>query len=597
MNQAPSVARAGSTQDHHGDAPASISLRGTTHGLEILVTGAPSAAALGERLTELLAEAPSFFAGSQARVAIDGVLPLGALACLEQVAAQFALQLVEIGPVVRRRRRLTPVRITAAVLPAIPSTRPSIARVEDAPLGKLAEGSGPIAEQAAGSLLAGPAPAAASAEAASRATAAGDITTAAGAALAGTADHAALTPESAASAQRHAALPPMPTVPTQEPAGKEPAAPAQGTAAPTQDTAALAPGSAIQEPSALAHMPAVPAQPSAVQDSATLAHGPAAPTQNTAVPAQPSVVQDSAALAHGPAAPAQPSVVQDSAALAHGPAAPTQNTAVPAQPSAVQDSAALPQMPAVSAQLSAVQAPAALAHELADGAAGLSSGSVAAAEPAVSSARHTSGAANPALPVAISGEPDAIGNAAGQPASPSAAEAGDHDRPMAGLGAAPHASGAAGNTATSDASLLAALAAVLATAGHQAAAAAAVSPGDAPSGPRLVIGPVRSGRIVDHHGHLIIIGDVNPGAEVRAEGSIIVLGRLRGVAHAAIGRDAGCIIALSLQPQQLRIGRMVARAGDADRPSDGAEIAYATGETIVVERFLGRLPSGLAASM
>ena len=66
---------------------------------------------------------------------------------------------------------------------------------------------------------------------------------------------------------------------------------------------------------------------------------------------------------------------------------------------------------------------------------------------------------------------------------------------------------------------------------------------------------------------------------------------------AAIGRDAGCIIALSLQPQQLRIGRMVARAGDADRPSGGAEIAYATGETIVVERFLGRLPSGLAASM
>ena len=103
--------------------------------------------------------------------------------------------------------------------------------------------------------------------------------------------------------------------------------------------------------------------------------------------------------------------------------------------------------------------------------------------------------------------------------------------------------------------------------------------------------------IVDHVGHVIVIGDVNPGAEVRAEGSIIVLGRLRGVAHAAIGREAGCIIALSLQPQQLRIGRMVARAADADRPSDGAEIAYVTGETIVVERFVGRLPSGLAASM
>jgi septum site-determining protein MinC len=118
-----------------------------------------------------------------------------------------------------------------------------------------------------------------------------------------------------------------------------------------------------------------------------------------------------------------------------------------------------------------------------------------------------------------------------------------------------------------------------------------------PPGARLVIGPVRSGMIVDHPGHLVVVGDVNPGAEVRAEGSIIVLGRMRGVAHAAIGRDRGFIVALSLQPQQLRIARMVARADDADRPSDGAEIAYAAGETIVVERFLGRLPSGLAASM
>jgi septum site-determining protein MinC len=103
--------------------------------------------------------------------------------------------------------------------------------------------------------------------------------------------------------------------------------------------------------------------------------------------------------------------------------------------------------------------------------------------------------------------------------------------------------------------------------------------------------------IVDHPGHVIVIGDVNPCAEVRAEGSIIVLGRLRGVAHASIGRAAGFIIALTLQPQQLRIGRMVARADDADRPGGGVEIAYATGETIVVERFSGRLPSGLAASM
>ncbi|HUJ61596.1 MAG TPA: septum site-determining protein MinC [Kofleriaceae bacterium] len=115
--------------------------------------------------------------------------------------------------------------------------------------------------------------------------------------------------------------------------------------------------------------------------------------------------------------------------------------------------------------------------------------------------------------------------------------------------------------------------------------------------PRLFIGPVRSGVILEHPGHLFIFGDVNPGAEVRAAGNITVLGRLRGTAHAAIGRDAGFILALRLEPQQLRIGRMVARAADSDAPASDAEIAYATGEQIVVERYLGKLPRNLATSL
>ena len=116
-------------------------------------------------------------------------------------------------------------------------------------------------------------------------------------------------------------------------------------------------------------------------------------------------------------------------------------------------------------------------------------------------------------------------------------------------------------------------------------------------GPRLVIGPVRSGVILDHVGHVIVFGDVNPGAEVRATGNIVVLGRLRGTAHAGIGAPMGFILALRLEPQQLRIGRQVARAGDSDTPDHDAEIAYATGEQIVVERYQGRLPKNLAASL
>ena len=113
---------------------------------------------------------------------------------------------------------------------------------------------------------------------------------------------------------------------------------------------------------------------------------------------------------------------------------------------------------------------------------------------------------------------------------------------------------------------------------------------------RIVVGPVRSGVILDHRGHLIVFGDVNPGAEVRAAGNIIVLGRLRGLAHAGIGTDSGFIVALHLQPQQLRIGRMVARASD-DAAAPNPEIAYVTNGSIVVERYNGRLPNGLAASL
>jgi septum site-determining protein MinC len=329
MSQAPSVVFALDEETPVG-APAKgdrqrehVSLRGTTRGLEILITGDPSTASLGERLAELLAEAPSFFAGSDARVVFENLLPPGALACLEEVATRFELRLVEISPLAIKRRRTEP---------------PRAMRPDEVALADLAEGTGRFTDETLAQMA-------------------------------------------------------------------DPDAPP-----PSQATATGAP----------------------VPEASTSFSGPFASPSGSAPTAVPSTTSS-----------------------------PTVST------SAVTNSA----------------------------------------------------------PIAV---------------------------PMGEV---------------------------------------------IPPGARLVIGPVRSGMIVDHPGHLVVVGDVNPGAEVRAEGSIIVLGRMRGVAHAAIGRDRGFIVALSLQPQQLRIARMVARADDADRPSDGAEIAYAAGETIVVERFLGRLPSGLAASM
>jgi septum site-determining protein MinC len=120
----------------------------------------------------------------------------------------------------------------------------------------------------------------------------------------------------------------------------------------------------------------------------------------------------------------------------------------------------------------------------------------------------------------------------------------------------------------------------------------------APERTRMVVGPVRSGVILDHPGNLVVVGDVNPGAEVRAQGNIVILGRLRGIAHAGIGREHGFILALRLEPQQLRIGRVVARAADTEAAAgNGTEIAYVTDRNIVVERYAGKLPSGLAAGI
>jgi septum formation inhibitor MinC len=117
------------------------------------------------------------------------------------------------------------------------------------------------------------------------------------------------------------------------------------------------------------------------------------------------------------------------------------------------------------------------------------------------------------------------------------------------------------------------------------------------AGTRIVVGPVRSGVVLEHFGNLIIFGDINPGAEVRASGNIVVLGRLRGTAHAGIGQDVGFILALRLEPQQLRIGRQVARAADADTPASEPELAYGTGDSIIVERYQGKLPRNLATSI
>ena len=104
---------------------------------------------------------------------------------------------------------------------------------------------------------------------------------------------------------------------------------------------------------------------------------------------------------------------------------------------------------------------------------------------------------------------------------------------------------------------------------------------------RLIRHTLRSGQVERFlEGNIVILGDVNPGAEVTAAGDIVVLGTLRGIAHAgALGNTSSVIIALHLQPTQLRIGRFITRPADTQQHSRKPEIARVRGDAIVVEDY------------
>lgn len=106
---------------------------------------------------------------------------------------------------------------------------------------------------------------------------------------------------------------------------------------------------------------------------------------------------------------------------------------------------------------------------------------------------------------------------------------------------------------------------------------------------------VRSGATVRFPGDIVVYGDVNAGGVVIAGGNILVLGRLSGLAHAgADGDERAVVIGFDLRPTQVRIGRKIAiapdRAESAPKKGPLPEIAWVSGDTIVIEEYRGRLP-------
>lgn len=96
---------------------------------------------------------------------------------------------------------------------------------------------------------------------------------------------------------------------------------------------------------------------------------------------------------------------------------------------------------------------------------------------------------------------------------------------------------------------------------------------------------VRSGVEIRHPGSVIIFGDVNPGGIVAADGDILVWGRLRGIAHAgALGNQECLIMALQMEPTQLRIADTVARSPEKPPAHFEPEVAYITPQGIRITK-------------
>ena len=99
-------------------------------------------------------------------------------------------------------------------------------------------------------------------------------------------------------------------------------------------------------------------------------------------------------------------------------------------------------------------------------------------------------------------------------------------------------------------------------------------------------GILRSGTSLEFETSVVIIGDVNHGARVVSKGNIIVLGSLKGTAYAgACGNTNAFVVALNMNPTQIRIADVIARAPDKPVKDEvkEAKIAFLEDGNIYIE--------------
>lgn len=98
-------------------------------------------------------------------------------------------------------------------------------------------------------------------------------------------------------------------------------------------------------------------------------------------------------------------------------------------------------------------------------------------------------------------------------------------------------------------------------------------------------GNLRSGQVMEFETSIVILGDINVGAQVVSTGNVIVLGNLLGTVYAgASGRENAFIVALKMDPIQIRISDVIARSSDEKHevPKE-PQIAYLRNGAIYID--------------
>lgn len=101
-------------------------------------------------------------------------------------------------------------------------------------------------------------------------------------------------------------------------------------------------------------------------------------------------------------------------------------------------------------------------------------------------------------------------------------------------------------------------------------------------------GTLRSGQVLECESSVVILGDVNPGAKIVSTGNVVVLGALKGIVYAGItGDDSSFVVALEMNPVQIRIGDVIARCADNKsrfkRNKPETKIAFVEDDNIYIE--------------